>query len=67
MKARKSTETAIFSIGDTVRALIDNDEIDTLNMNIPYTVFNTEHKERIGIKNGSYWYYLLPSDLEIWE
>lgn len=54
-------------IDDTVRALVDNDGIDTLDMTIPYKVFNfIEYEQRVGIVNGSYWYYLKPNELELW-
>lgn len=57
-----------FKIGDTVRALVNNDGIDILNMNIPYEVFNfIEFESRVGIRNGSHWYYLKPEELEFYD
>lgn len=57
-----------FEIGDTVKALVDNDGIDTLDMSLPYEVFNfIKFEKRVGIVNGRHWYYLKPDDLELWS
>lgn len=56
-----------FQIGDKVRALVESDGIDILDMTTPYEVFNfIEYETRVGIKTDTHWYYLKQEELELW-